>query len=311
LKPEVCLTVIFGLALSVCLPASQQQPIRGEVDCPKCPPGSSLYLEVFDQISHTLIDRTLVRPTGDFELLQTPEGVYEVQILTRDGEVLKSQAGMLTNRSPLTMRVDLPEKAQVSSGTISLGRLRHKVPRKAVAQFKKAEKKVTAGDPESAIEYLQNAISIDPDYMEAHNNLGVRYMKANKPEQAVPYFRRAIELDPGIGLTYVNLAIALLKAKSPAEAEVAARRAVDLDGRSANSRYVLGMSLFAQQKSAPEALENLKLVENEFPESRLVVAQLLIGQGRVEQARTALKSYVSSGSPERRKEVEGWLSRLK
>lgn len=311
MKHEVCLTLVLGFIFPISVPARQQPSIRGEVDCAKCPPGASLSVEVFDQTNHMLVERTYVRPSGDFELSQTPEGIYEVQVVSREGDVLKKQSGSLNIHVPLALRVDLPEKAQAGAGTISLSRLRHKVPRKALDQFRKAEKKLGAGDVEGSIECLRSAVAIDPDYMEGHNNLGVRYMKLNQPEQAIPFFRRAIELEPGIGLTYVNLAIALLKAKSPREAELAARRAVDLDKASPNSRYALGMSLFVQQKSAPEALENLKLAENTFPESRLVIAQILLAQGQVELARTELKTYVSNGPPERRQEVQGWLSRLK
>jgi Flp pilus assembly protein TadD len=95
---------------------------------------------------------------------------------------------------------------------------------------------------------LRKALEIDPDYMEAHNNLGVRYMALHRFEDAAAEFRGATELDPAAEKAFANLAGALLLLGRDTEAEAAARRAVALDGTSVQGRYVLGRVLAAEGK---------------------------------------------------------------
>ncbi len=44
--------------------------------------------------------------------------------------------------------------------------------------------------------HLQKAIELQPDYWQAHNNLGVALARKGRPAQAVPHFKKAVELKP-------------------------------------------------------------------------------------------------------------------
>jgi tetratricopeptide (TPR) repeat protein len=61
-----------------------------------------------------------------------------------------------------------------------------------------------------AITCLQNALKIDPDYEEAHYNLGVAYGLRRQYIRAEKHLRRAIEIDPKYALAYTELASTLL-----------------------------------------------------------------------------------------------------
>lgn len=61
-----------------------------------------------------------------------------------------------------------------ASATVSLGRLRHKVPGRARREFDKALVCSRQGDSQAAVVHFEKAIEIDPAYLEAYNNLGVR-----------------------------------------------------------------------------------------------------------------------------------------
>ena len=66
-----------------------------------------------------------------------------------------------------------------------------------------------AGRIDAAIELFNQAISLDPEFPEAHNNLGSALKAQGKLEQAIAEFQKAIELDPLLPEAHSNLGIAL------------------------------------------------------------------------------------------------------
>src|SRR6185503_4324777 len=119
------------------------------------------------------------------------------------------------------------------------------------------------------------ATELDPDFMEAHNSLGVQHLKCDGYEPALAEFQKAVALDPGAGSPLANMAATLLAVGRSAEAETAARKAIRLDPSSEISRYFLGLALLQQQKDTSEALDNLQRVSEKFPRARLAIAEFV------------------------------------
>ena len=69
---------------------------------------------------------------------------------------------------------------------------------------------------------------MNPDYAEAHTNLGLAVKDQGKPDEAVDCFRRAVELKPNYAEAYNNLGIALKDLGKPDEAVIFFRRAIEL-----------------------------------------------------------------------------------
>ena len=61
------------------------------------------------------------------------------------------------------------------------------------------------GRHDEAEECLRKALEVDPDYDEAHYNLGYNYKKEGKFALAEKHLRRAIEIDPKYALAYAEL----------------------------------------------------------------------------------------------------------
>jgi len=53
------------------------------------------------------------------------------------------------------------------------------------------------------------AIKLNPDYAEAHNNLGIALFNAKMTEEAIDYFKEAIRIRPGFAAAQKNLETAL------------------------------------------------------------------------------------------------------
>jgi tetratricopeptide (TPR) repeat protein len=131
------------------------------------------------------------------------------------------------------------------------------VSRKALRSFEQAAKESAHGSPEKAILSLQKAIREQPDYFEAHNNLGVQYQKLKQWDQAIRSYRRAIELRPNSARARVNLAAVFLEQGdivSALESLEAARKA---EPGAAYVHLVLGEFYFRRQDylKAQESLE--------------------------------------------------------
>lgn len=181
--------------------------LRGEVICQSPLNPTQLLVELVDSSKHVAIDRSPLSPTGSFEFRNVPNGSFEVRVINFHGDILKREWVQQENMSwPLTLRVGRPAEKPIS-GFVTPYRLQHKVPKKAMAEFKKAAKAMEEEKPELALQHLRKAIEIDPGFVEAYNNLGVRLAKEGKMEDAAEQFLTASKLDPHSKVARENLRI--------------------------------------------------------------------------------------------------------
>jgi tetratricopeptide (TPR) repeat protein len=267
-------------------------------------------VEVFDSRSRMVIDRTATSLSGQFEFRSLPVGDYQVRLTDAQGNVVRQEfvhvSGSLDHVS-----FQLPESRadRPPHSTVSVQKLeRHKIPKAARKEF---EKGVSAAksDSQRAIEHFRKALDIEPDYMEAHTNLGARLIREDKPQEAAQHLERAVELDPGSSLAFTNQAAAYMMLNRIPDAERAARQAERLDPTSAKSRYMLGLALANSGQSA-EALRYLNTVADEMPRARLAAAQLLLNTGKRDEAIDEVQRYISSGDVADRDKAQAWLASL-
>src|SRR5438552_16221325 len=65
------------------------------------------------------------------------------------------------------------------------------------------------GKPADAIEHFRQALRIQPENAETHNNWGVALTQQGKPAEAIEHFRRALRIQPENADAHNNLARAL------------------------------------------------------------------------------------------------------
>ena len=94
------------------------------------------------------------------------------------------------------------------------------------------------------------------------------------------------------------------------DAEAAARRARDIDPHDATPRYMLGAILATENRNPVEAMEMLRQTKNEFPDARLLLAELFERHGDVKGAEKELRDYLAAPDAEKRQNVKRWLVRL-
>jgi Flp pilus assembly protein TadD len=163
---------------------------------------------------------------------------------------------------------------QHRAGLVSAAHLRHKVPKEAAKAFQHALTLSHAGEHGKAEEELERAIHLDPDFAEAHANLGIEYASTGSYQLAEVHFRRSIELDPASSTAYCNLAVLLIKVGRAPEAETSIRRALALAPENANAHFLLARLLLAVGDHRIDAEQHLKYASQSIPSARAMLKEL-------------------------------------
>jgi tetratricopeptide (TPR) repeat protein len=286
--------------------------VRGEISSAS-PFVSSLTVEL-EPGGSSISEGVPVNADGSFEFRSATAGMHELRVTTGDGTVIH-QEYVNINRANQYLWINLSNPSgpsQSTGGVVSLQQLRHKIPAKAMKEFHKGQDAANKGNQQEAVEYFRKALAIDPEFADAHNELGVAQSSRGELPQAAEQFQKAIDLAPGHLQALPNLSIVLCKMKRYREAGEVARRALKVAPGLARVRYVLAVSLIAEHGDSAEALDNLQRAAAEIPQARLLAADLLVQAGRREEAARQLEAYLRILRPHDtdRHKIEAWLSQL-
>lgn len=137
----------------------------------------------------------------------------------------------------------MPPRNYEAAGVVSAARLRHKVPKEAQKAYDLAVKFAKQKKNGEAIQALEDAVALDPDFANAYNDLGVWYFFAGRAGDAEAALRRAIALDPAFSSAYINLGVVALYRGDLMEAERLARKSLALSPRSVEAESLLNETL--------------------------------------------------------------------
>jgi len=288
--------------------------LRAELTCDGCNSYSDFVVVVQD-VTRNPIGSFNVASDGSIDMYGIGSGTYTVAVKTRAGSTIHSEMLYIgANSAPVSIHIseeEVPKTVDRKDGdTVSVAQLRHKVPKHARKEYDKAEQAMSKRDVEGSLEHLKRATEIDPEYLEAHNNLGARLLMLGKTQDALNVLHHAAQIDPSSAFVQTNIAVALMTLQQYPEAEQAARRAISLQSNDPKARYVLALTLYGQRKFTPETVSLLQRSQEQFPNARIAFATVQASQGRLTEARSALKSYLNSGATDKRPAAESMLSQI-
>jgi tetratricopeptide (TPR) repeat protein len=203
---------------------------------------------------------------------------------------------------------DSDPRSPVNGSSIPVSQLR--IPSKAVKEVERSQKAFQTGDLRASAEHLEKAVSIYPDFLQAHNILGARYIKLGEYEKGLAEYQTALSIDPNLAEIYHNLAVALFFLGRYPEAESAARRALERSPNEPATRYVLGRILVMRGRKTPEMMETLRQSERQFPNASLVLAKIYYDEGQTDQVITELRAYLKAPEADNKSKAECWLAQL-
>ena len=178
--------------------------------------------------------------------------------------------------------------------TVTRYQLGHHVPAQASREFASGMKALYKDRAEDALVHLTKAITIDPDFHAAVNNLGVAYFAVDRFDLAVGQFERAVAIDPHQSVGYFNLAIANVALRDFKAGEAAARQGLRLDCSSRWGMLALGMSLVLQNRFTSEAIASLRKATAEFVQATFWLGYGLYNTGDMEAAKDQLTAFLRS-----------------
>ncbi len=305
-----------GLGMLLCLPVwgsdvGGAASLRGEVVSRGPLSGSELELWN-NQSSFSPIRRADLRLSGSFEFSDLESGWYNLRVLNAQGQVVSDRQVYVGGPDTMvTIELQGQDSQQSKSGSVSVGQLAQKIPRAASAELQKAQKAMRDKDIEMAALHSRKALSIYPQYVEAHNELGACAILQKQLPEAADEFRAAVALDSYRAGSWSNLGVALLALKQYDDAADAAQHAVQLDASLLSARYVLGMSLHAKKSDEKTALMYLEQSAEQFPNAHLAAAEILAANGSRVDAVAQVQQYLAHpDATADRQAVEAWLQRL-
>jgi tetratricopeptide (TPR) repeat protein len=188
-----------------------------------------------------------------------------------------------------------------AGGIVSVDTL--KVPEPAIKEMQKFFKDFDAGRLDSAVKHLAKAINAYPGWATAHHNLGQTYARMGSYDQAIVEFQSAAELDTRMVRPWLGLSKVYFLQKKYADGETAARRALNIDPVNGDAQYFLARNLIGSGQETPEALQLLRKTKEQYAASRLLLANVYLKHGAVDEAVAELRGYAAQPDVEARQRV--------
>jgi tetratricopeptide (TPR) repeat protein len=155
-----------------------------------------------------------------------------------------------------------------------------------------------AGKYAEAISRFKEALARDPQFMRAHDNLGLCYEALDDPDEAIGHYREAIRLNRQAPAKSpwppTNLGILLREREEWNEAASLFREALQYDDAFANAHYQLGI-LFDQQGRMDDAVTELgraAAIDPMNADTHYVLARIYRRQGQTARADEALATFL-------------------
>lgn len=262
---------------------------------------ASLNLKVILSNSQNILTTIYTNKHGEFRFTELSEGVYYVQAVgdaqryDSVTEMVRLGRGQIA-RLTLTLRakeeiVSRKPGAQV----VSASEFDQQIPPAAKKEYDQGMKLVSRGRWQEGIEHLQRAVTLYPDYLIAHNDLGAQYLKLKRLEEAAAQFLVALERNPKYFNSRFNLGLVLIEQKNYAEAIIQLRQAIALDSTRPAAHLWLGIALLntSDLPGAERELSKALITGGAgFAPAHYHLAQIYAQRGDLAEAAHALRIYL-------------------
>ncbi len=175
------------------------------------PIGVRAHVELLTSSGVGTQDQRYCDEQGMVDFNTVPVGTYNV-VVSGDG-LVRTESGMFevdtrkTTQS-IYIRVKRTADMEANSATTGGGIVSARslsAPPAAGKEFDRATKAIAEQDWKKAMVHLKKALAIDPEYVDAYNNLGAAYQKLGDPVQAQQSWEKAVSLDGKFAPALLNL----------------------------------------------------------------------------------------------------------
>jgi len=242
--------------------------------------------------------------SGSFSFLRLQGGSYtltidagnEFELAYETVDIIEPPRRRDNPGQTYTVQVTLTPKQNATRPASTVDAATMGVPEAARALYKEALEATQANDSKKAIERLDAALKIHPNYMSALNELGVLYMRLKKLDKAEESLRQAVKIAPEAFTPRLNFGILLLQKKDYVAAATELQRAAQKDSSSAVAHFHLGrafINLTVYNKAEKELQQALSLGGHDMTEAHRYLAAVYIETREHQRAATELETYLS------------------
>ena len=312
-KVCMCLSVFFLTSLSAWAQLPAQRPptqptttfeIRGKlifstVNAP------DERIEVNLEQRFQRIQTTFTDSLGQFSFRNVSPGAYIVSVRFSGYEDVNQQVEIYSNMTSTNVTVQMQPIYQVKRTStafegddpdvVDVKQLTKTYPKKALQEYEKALEQNRKGDRTRAIQHLEEAVKIAPDFYHAHNNLGVAYLALQRFRDAEKQYRIAKELNPSAQQPLVNLAILFITESDSRRSEGrdvygkllddamdSLDAAIKIRPGSATAHFYLGTAYYKSEfyKEAEQSLKKACELDSSMSVARLMLVNVYLKQKR-------------------------------
>jgi tetratricopeptide (TPR) repeat protein len=255
----------------------------------------------YEQAQAMLVEEAERNPRSP-QLLRLLGGVFFVRkeflgsaIAFKKAEALEP----LDERSRFTLAMSYVVLGRRDWARPELQKLSQSAPRNPLYLYWTARLDYDDGKYAAAVDGLLQAISLDPRFVKAHDNLGLCYEALGRDDDAMRSYQEAVRLNreaaPRSPWPPLNLGLLLARLDRLDEAEPLFRESVRLDPRFPQGHYQLGVAFekTGRTEEAVKELEEAARLEASYAEPQYALARLYRRSGRTEKADRALERFLA------------------
>ena len=151
------------------------------------------------------------------------------------------------------------------------------------------------GSLNEAMASYKRALEIQPNYAEAHYNLGNIYLELDKLDEAEANFTRAITLNPSYAEAHSNLGVTLHRLKRLVDAEASYQRVIALNPENAEAYYNLGSvrELLYRLDEAEFTLRQAISLQPDYFEAHNMLGHVYRKLGRLDEAEASYRRVLT------------------
>jgi Flp pilus assembly protein TadD len=261
------------------------------------PPGRQAQRRCTVRLSSVVVGEfsTMTDDNGVFTFRRLREGSYFIRV-EAGKEFLPAQetVDLFDNRGrTTTVQIQLkPKPSQAKVGVVNAALAG--VPRPAVELYKKALASA-ANDRKKAVEQLEAALALHPEFVLALNDLSILYIDLGKPDKAAQALSQAVKIEPNNSTLRFNLGYFLMQMKNFVQADIELHRATELTSNYSLAHLYRGRVLVSLRKfeEAEKELQRvIKLAGNEVPMAYRYLGALYAEDGKYASAIDSLEKYL-------------------
>jgi predicted Zn-dependent protease len=237
---------------------------------------------------------------GRFVFTQVGSGLYTIVIdREKEYEPVAYEVNITRARNTVpethfvSIRLRAVEEKKPKPGVVSAANAG--VPKAALDHYESASKLAQGKDYQAAIKELKLAVSEYPPFVNAHNQIGVLYLRLNEFDNAESAFKAALKINPEAYEPLLNRGIALYRLGKFKDAETSFRKTLKVKPDSTVSHYYLGRTLnkLGRNEEAETALLTcLKPNPNDFKEAHRLLAAIYLDRGALPRVIEELDTYL-------------------